>query len=331
MRVSPSSGEGEASISISCTPNDTYDNRTGTIKIVSEELSQTISVTQSEAKGLTVSQTEYNLSNAAQTISVEIKTNDQYTIDIDASCRDWIKQNSTKGLSSSIVKFDISKNETYSDRSGKITIKQASGSMMSTVVVTQSQTNGLFADKTSYQLSYEKQQLNIKVKSNVKYEVTIDNACKNWISYLGTKSLTESTVSLSIAENDGAQREGKIILNYGNLQETVVIIQESGIVNIEDKNFKTYCVENFDKNGDGQLSYRELYDVQTVDVRTDNIASLQGIEYMPNLTSLVCANYGSKGQLTSLDVSKNTKLTSLSCYDNQCQQEYCIDRFDLFS
>ena len=334
LRVSPSSGEGEANISISCTPNDTYDNRTGTIKIVSEELSQTISVTQSEAKGLTVSQTEYNLSNAAQTISVEIKTNDQYTIDIDASCRDWINRNSTKGLSSNIVNFDISKNETYSERSGKITIKQASGSMMSTVVVTQSQTNGLFADKTSYQLSYEKQQLNIKVKSNVKYEVNIDDACKQWISYLGTKSLTESTVSLSIAENEGAQREGKIILNYGNLQETVVIKQESGIVNIEDKNFKAYCVENFDKNGDRELSYRELNDVQEVDVRSGNIASMQGIEYMPKLTKLSCSDnklkkldiskntallylYCTKNQLTGLDLSKNTSLLVLECRFNQ--------------
>lgn len=319
LRVSPSSGEGDANISISCAPNDTYDNRTGTIKIVSEELSQTISVTQSEAKGLIVSQTEYNLSNAAQTISVEVKTNDRYSIDIDASCRDWIKQNSTKGLSSYSIQFDISKNETYSDRNGKITIKQASGSMMSTVVVKQSQTNGLFADKTLYELTYEIQKLDIKVKSNVKYEVSIDNACKNWISYLGTKSLTESTVSLAIAENEGNQREGKIILNYGNLQETVVIKQASGLVVFEDNNFKAYCVQNFDKNGDHDISFAEARNITCVAVITDNISSMRGIEYMPNLEELSCGGKlgEQKGKLKSLNISNNASLKYLYCSANQ--------------
>ena len=216
LRVSPSSGEGNATLSVSCEGNTTYDTRTGTITIVSEELTQTISVSQAEGLGLLISQPEYNISNEAQTIEVTVQANVQYTVDIDAACRDWIKQESTKGLSSNIIKFAISKNESYDGREGKITIRQANGSLSATVIVKQSQTNGLFADKTEYEVSYEEQQLNIKVKSNVDYDVQIDDSCKDWISRVQTKGLVESTVSLSIARNGGEDRSGAIVISFNN-------------------------------------------------------------------------------------------------------------------
>ena len=323
LRVSPSSGEGNSTLSISCEGNTTYDTRTGTITIVSEELMQTISVTQAEGLGLLISQSEYNLSNEAQTIDVTVQANVQYTVDIDNACRAWIKQESTKGLSSNIIKFAISKNESYDGREGKITIRQANGNLSATVIVKQSQTNGLFADKTEYEVSYEEQQLNIKVKSNVDYDVLIDDACKDWISRVGTKGLTESVVTLAIAINEDVEREGKVVLEYGDIQETVIIQQKGGFVEFEDTFFNTYCLKNFDKNGDGNISFKEAAEVTEIEIRTNKIASLQGIEFFTNLSSLRCtglfnsmlSNY--EGQLTKLDISKNTKLAYLDCSDNQ--------------
>ena len=106
-KVSPSSGDGSdnsnITLSVSCDANDTYDERTATITISCGELTQTISVSQSEGKGLIISQTEYNLTNAEQTISVEVKANVQYSVEIDNACKSWIKQASTKGLSSNII------------------------------------------------------------------------------------------------------------------------------------------------------------------------------------------------------------------------------------
>lgn len=318
LRVSPPSGEGSASISVSCEANTTYDSRTGTITIKSEELTQTISVTQAEGQGLLVSQVEYNLSNEAQTISVEVKANVQYTVDIDAACRDWIKQNSTKALSSNTIKFDISMNEAYDGREGKITIKQSNGSLSATVVVKQSQTNGMFVDQTAYDVSNEAQQLNIKVKANVDYDVQIDDSFKDWISRVGTKGLTESTVTLAIAMNEDVEREGKVILKYGSIQEVVNIKQAGGFVEFEDAEFRTYCINNFDVNLDGKISYAEAKQVGKIKVRGNEISSLKGIEFMPNLDTLICYGYGSNvGQLTELDVTKNTTLLYLDCANNQ--------------
>ena len=321
LRVSPSSGEGNATLSVSCEGNTTYDTRTGTITIVSEELTQTISVSQAEGLGLLISQPEYNLSNEAQTIDVTVQANVQYTVDIDNACRDWIKQESTKGLSSNTIKFAISKNESYDGREGKITIRQANGNLSATVIVKQSQTNGLFADKTEYEVSYEEQQLNIKVKSNVDYDVQIDDSCKDWISRVQTKGLVESTVTLAIEKNEGEDRTGSFVIKFGSLEERITVNQRTeGYVEFEDSEFEAYCVEHFDNNNDGEISYAEAKLVKVIEVNTYSIFSVKGIEYMPNLTQLLCAGETfvyRKGKLTNLDVSHNAELKYLYCQNNQ--------------
>jgi len=92
---------------------------------------------------------------------------------------------------------------------------------------------------------------------------------------------------------------------------------ESGNVVFEDANFKAYCVANFDTDGDGEINIEEATEVLAINVRTDSIVSLKGIEYFTSLTSLACISTLNKGQLSSLDVSNNTKLTALYCLNNQ--------------
>ena len=85
-----------------------------------------------------------------------------------------------------------------------------------------------------------------------------------------------------------------------------------------DANFKAYCVQNFDKDGDGEVSLEEGKAVTAIDVNTDDIESLDGIQYFPNLSRLkCCGSTSSSGKLRSLDLSKNTALTNVFCDYNQ--------------
>lgn len=102
--------------------------------------------------------------------------------------------------------------------------------------------------------------------------------------------------------------------------------------------FKAYCVENFDLNGDGEVSYSEANRVTAIDVKTERIQSLGGVEYFSNLESLICSpdydgsSWSSSdrvwhlfdneyneviGGLTTLDLSKNVLLTHLCVSGNQ--------------
>ena len=100
----------------------------------------------------------------------------------------------------------------------------------------------------------------------------------------------------------------------------VVSDYDSLFVQFEDENFKSYCVENFDSDGDGEVSYAEAKVVTHIDVYNKGISSLKGIESFTNLTYLSCFSNpfnSSSNQLTSLDVSQNTALTVLKCYSNR--------------
>ena len=99
---------------------------------------------------------------------------------------------------------------------------------------------------------------------------------------------------------------------------------------IADANFKTYLVANFDTNGDGEISSSEAKQVTTINVDTDNIYSLDGIEYFTSLTQLTCngtaewdissGRFIGKGNLTEINLSKNVKLIFLNCEYNQLTQ-----------
>ncbi len=96
-------------------------------------------------------------------------------------------------------------------------------------------------------------------------------------------------------------------------------------VPIPDANFKAYMIQNFDTNGNGELDFDEAEAVTEINVTTDNISSMAGIEYCKNVKRLSCNGSGVwkngivtyNGKLTDLDVSSNTALYYLSCYGNQ--------------
>jgi Leucine-rich repeat (LRR) protein len=72
-----------------------------------------------------------------------------------------------------------------------------------------------------------------------------------------------------------------------------------------------------DTNEDGLISYAEAEQITALDLSggwedPDNISNMKGIEAFVNLETLDC----SYNQLTSLDVSNNTALTSLDCGGN---------------
>ena len=106
------------------------------------------------------------------------------------------------------------------------------------------------------------------------------------------------------------------------------VVPKYQYVPFADANFKAYCVQRFDKDGDGEISMAEASIIEVISVSTADIESLQGIEFMPNLKSLYCVGTGayyspnnpdyfnSSGKLTELDVSKNTKLVNLDCSCN---------------
>ena len=229
-KVTPSSGDGSAnssqSFSVSCDPNTTYDPRNCNITVVCEELTALISVTQAEGSGLIISQTDYSLTNEAQTVSIEVKSNVDYLVSVEGDATSWIKVQSTKGLSSHTIVLAVSENKDYDTRTGKVTVKDVSGSLSQTVTIKQGEAYGLFITKPEYNLSNESHTLTVEVKANVTFDVVPQ---VDWIKYVETKGLKTSQIVLDIAANDTYDsREGKVVVRQtgGALSETLTIRQD---------------------------------------------------------------------------------------------------------
>ena len=81
--------------------------------------------------------------------------------------------------------------------------------------------------------------------------------------------------------------------------------------NFPDVNFRAF-VRGYDSDKSGALSTSEFASITKIDCSNKNISDLTGIEYFTSLQELLCHN----NNLTSLNISKNTKLTDLICGNN---------------
>lgn len=97
------------------------------------------------------------------------------------------------------------------------------------------------------------------------------------------------------------------------------------VVNIPDPVFKQFLLDSFDGNNDGQISADEAKSVSKISVCTDNISSLEGIQYFVNINELLCNGSGveeglRKGKLTSVDLSKNIHLRYFELDGNNLEE-----------
>ena len=80
--------------------------------------------------------------------------------------------------------------------------------------------------------------------------------------------------------------------------------------NFPDANFRSYLMSEYPS---GVITTAQLYARTTLEVNSKNISNMKGVEYFTQLTRLSC--YGNN--LTSIDVSSNTKLIYLNVFLNK--------------
>ena len=96
------------------------------------------------------------------------------------------------------------------------------------------------------------------------------------------------------------------------LKDSCEVMITSGDIYFADPAFEAFCVSEFDANDDGAVSTDEAAGVQRINCPELNIASLEGIEFFPSLTNLLCQ----ENNISSLNLSYNPNLVYLNCSEN---------------
>lgn len=116
--ISSTNGDaGNASLIITIKSNPTYDDRTATISIQSDDANKTIHITQTKLEIILVSSSSFNVPHKGGKIEIDIQANSDYNIDIKS---DWITQSVNKSLTKKTLIFNVSKNNMENQRNGEI-------------------------------------------------------------------------------------------------------------------------------------------------------------------------------------------------------------------
>lgn len=146
---------------------------------------------------------------------------------------------------------------------------------------------------------------------------TIECGAADWltVSPLEGKGGTV-TVSVAVAANPSATpRSASFFIRSMAEQVEITVNQaddEGAHLLTFAEDFKAYLVENFDTDGDGEISRDEAELITAIECEDLGLTSLEGVRNLTNLQTLHC----SYNAIATLDVSGMTSLTELLCDHN---------------
>ena len=178
----------------------------------------------------------------------------------------------------------------------------------------------LAVDKTSLSVDALGSTQSIAVFSNKEWNVKTE---ASWLTLSPASGKADSWISVEIIISGNPETEARnaaITVTSAEKTIQVELIQHGKEIipfipgiEIADAQFKQYLIENFDTNGDGEISTEEAEKVTFMDCSGLEIESLAGLEYFVSLDTLLCAN----NQLIELLMSGNSRLKVLDCNSNK--------------
>ena len=136
----------------------------------------------------------------------------------------WCTPSRTSGISSNVVTFTASENNSDQERNATFTF--SCGRHSQNLVVTQKSSGSLTVTTSKIEMGAAGGEAVIEVMAEIDYTYEIDSKCKGWITYKGTRAVQTSRLVFDVAANSGKEkREGRITIRGGGRTETVTIYQ----------------------------------------------------------------------------------------------------------
>lgn len=290
--------------------NSDSEKRKANITITSGKLKETVTIYQESNKpSIVLTQNEYTVPSAGETIAVEVKSNVDVTVEMPADV-DWITENTTRAVSTNTYYFDIETNNEYDARTAKIKFVNKENNLSETVTITQTQKYTIVIAEDSYTLSKEGGEIEIEVEHSMEFDIKIDG---DWITQKQTRALETSKLTFVVAENTTYNaRTGSVTFTSkdGVLSQKVEIVQNAKLCELyyTSSNGKVVTPKNTFWGGAKIVSnvYENGRGVITFDgeVTSIGIDAFNGCDYLTSITIPNC--------VTSIEESAFNGCSSLS-------------------
>ena len=209
----PSIGTNVVNIQLSA--NKSYDDRQAIITMTDPEDStiMTFKLVQRQIDTITTGKNIYNVPEEGGTVSINVESNIDYTVEISSDCT-WLTQVSgTRGLSKSTITLNASKNETEMDKKATVKLTCSERNYSTEVVINQEYKQYFNIDPTEIAVSEAGGVIEVNVETNVDYTIDIQDP---WIQ-AGAKVEVEKhkfIQKFAVAAYDGAgSRYSRVIFN----------------------------------------------------------------------------------------------------------------------
>lgn len=206
--------------------NSDSEKRKANIAITSGKLKETVTIYQESNKpSIVLTQNEYTVPSAGETIAVEVKSNVDVTVEMPKNA-DWITENTTRAVSTNTYYFDINPNEEHDNRTTEIKFTNKENKLSETVTITQLQRDAIVVAESEYFFYEEGGKLDFEIKTNLEIEVSISQDAQSWIKQVETRGLQSKKMYFDIATNDSDNdREGTISIIGSDITQKIIVKQ----------------------------------------------------------------------------------------------------------
>ncbi len=223
------SGEGGGTVKV--TAEAYYENadRNAVLTVKAGDKTKTVQVTQKHEDALILSKDKFDVAQEGGTISVEWQSNVDCRLTIPWKFDSWIKEApKSKGLVTMTFDLVVSENETYDKREGFVIV--SGNGLKDTVHIYQvANERTLILNQASHDVPAEGGTVEVELKSNVNYRMTIPTDARKWISQVTTRALRVERFVFRVAANTSYDsRKAAIVFEDRNsdLSDTLYICQK---------------------------------------------------------------------------------------------------------
>ena len=184
----------------------------------------------------------------------------------------------------------------------------------------------------AYVAEWESGSVQVALRTNLDYTVEIPADAQEWLSMVSTRAtMRNDTLTFSLTENPHESPRSasvKLIGEDGDLLQSFTVLQklqpsDENIV-FADEIVKKVCVERYDTDGDGELSYKEASEVTSIaknffrissdyDYRND-VKSFDELRHFINVTEIEEIAFNSCQNLTSVMLPEGLTRISPSAF-----------------